>query len=354
MEAIGSYIASIATTRKRVTTATWGCDRIKIVERGTSPAQYALRRLRKIGVFNMADETTKCPLLCGWVAKVHSGDAAHVICDHCGEFKVVRTLLAGLGKGEAKGLLPYLSAHTRQANQRGEVVTLHTGNWKDFALAHKSTPISMKLFNLLQLIGRNTNPGNSMLIKSDRDAPLLDAFDSVELTFLINTQVDLGYIEQVHGPEMARLKAKGWEQIQAATVNGVPGKCFVAMSFAEELKPVWEEGIEPAVRIDCKMDPVRMDLVEHNEKICDKMIAEIRTCQFLVADVTLQRPNVYHEGGFAMGLGRPVIWTCSEDDRKEVHFDTRQYNHIFWNDPKDLRTKLRDRIKATIPMTAVH
>jgi hypothetical protein len=51
-----------------------------------------------------------------------------------------------------------------------------------------------------------------------------------------------------------------------------------------------------------------------------------------------------------MGLGRPVIWTCREDDRKKVQFDTRQYNHIFWKDPNDLRIKLADRIRATIPV----
>ena len=55
---------------------------------------------------------------------------------------------------------------------------------------------------------------------------------------------------------------------------------------------------------------MRVDFVEHNDKICDKIVAEIRTCQFLVADGTLQRAGVYFDAGFEMGLGRPVIWTC--------------------------------------------
>jgi len=50
-----------------------------------------------------------------------------------------------------------------------------------------------------------------------------------------------------------------------------------------------------------------------------------------------------------MGLGRPVIWSCRDDDLKNVHFDTRQYNHIVWNEPADLRAQLTNRIKATIP-----
>jgi hypothetical protein len=296
----------------------------------------------------MADEITKCPLCHKDAKVVRSGDTNHVVCECCGKFSITQTFQATLGNEEIRWLLPYFSAHTRQASERGEVVMLPGSNWKDLALAHKDTSVSMKLFHLLELIGRRTMPGRSMTIKADRDHPLLDAFDELELTFLIETQRDLGYIEQVHSAESYRLKAKGWDAIQGASVSGIPGKCFVAMSFHESLKDAYDNGIFLAVKEDCKMDPVRMDLVEHNEKICDKMIAEIRTCQFLVSDVTLQRPNVYFEGGFAMGLGRPVIWTCREDDRKKVQFDTRQYNHIFWKDPKDLRLKLTDRIKATI------
>ena len=121
---------------------------------------------------------------------------------------------------------------------------------------------------------------------------------------------------------------------KAGIGQGIPGKCFVAMWFHEDLKDAYHNGIYLAVKDDCKMDPVRLDLVEYNEKICDKIVAEIRTCQFLVADVTRQRQNVYFEAGFAMGLGRPVIWTCKEDDFTNVHFDTQQYNYILWKGAK--------------------
>lgn len=203
-----------------------------------------------------------------------------------------------------------------------------------------------KITKLLELVASRARPGNTVQLNAAAEAPLVDAESKTEMMFLLSDLVKREYLREVGGGNCL-IEVKGWEQLQPIT--GIPGKCFVAMSFHKDLKDAYEKGIFLAVKKDCKMDPVRMDLVEHNEKICDRMVAEIRTCQFLVADVTRQRANVYFEGGFAMGLGRPVIWTCSEDDRKEVHFDTRQYNHIFWKDPKDLRTKLRDRIKATIP-----
>jgi len=97
------------------------------------------------------------------------------------------------------------------------------------------------------------------------------------------------------------------------------------------------------------MEPIRLDFVQHNEKICDKIVAEIRTCQFLIADVTLASANVYFEAGFAMALNRTVIWTCRDDSfDQDVRFDTRQYSYVRWKTPTDLREQLTDRIKATI------
>jgi nucleoside 2-deoxyribosyltransferase len=68
----------------------------------------------------------------------------------------------------------------------------------------------------------------------------------------------------------------------------------------------------------------------------------------MVADVTNQKSGVYYEAGFAHGLGIPVIWSVRHDDLKNVHFDTRQYNHIVWEDETDLRDKLKNFILATI------
>ena len=58
--------------------------------------------------------------------------------------------------------------------------------------------------------------------------------------------------------------------------------------------------------------------------------------------------GVYFEAGFALGLGLPVIWTVKETGLEHLHFDTRQYNHIGWKDPEDLREMLQLRLQATV------
>ena len=86
---------------------------------------------------------------------------------------------------------------------------------------------------------------------------------------------------------------------------------------------VWIEGISPAIS-SAGYESIRIDGVEHVNKIDDEIIATIRRSKFIVADLTGSRGGVYFEAGFAMGLGTTVIWTVQSDSRDEVHFDTRE------------------------------
>jgi len=79
-----------------------------------------------------------------------------------------------------------------------------------------------------------------------------------------------------------------------------------------------------------------------------KIVTEIKNSRFLVADVTLQRPGVYFEAGYALGLGLPVFWCVRSDDLKNVHFDTRQYNHIVWETEQQLADQLYLFVTALI------
>ncbi|MFC7290813.1 hypothetical protein [Hirschia litorea] len=126
---------------------------------------------------------------------------------------------------------------------------------------------------------------------------------------------------------------------------------FVAMWFNEEVNSVYDEAIEPAIR-DAGYIPRRIDRSDFNGKIDDEIIAEIRRSKFVIADFTSKlnepRGGVYYEAGFAQGLGLSVIWTARNDMFNHLHFDTRQYNHIGWDNAEDLKPKLYNRILATI------
>lgn len=160
--------------------------------------------------------------------------------------------------------------------------------------------------------------------------------------------------ETVVPSRMYILTVKGYARLaELETANAESTQGFVAMWFDKSTDEAWEKGIKLGIK-DAGYKPVRIDEQEHNDKIDDRIIAEIRRSRFIVADFTQgekgARGGVYYEAGFAHGLGIEVFFTCRKDvlDNNDIHFDTRQYNHIGWETPEELRKGLADRISAVI------
>ena len=217
---------------------------------------------------------------------------------------------------------------------------------------YKSKSISEKLGNFILFLARKTHfYGEEIPIDFLKDFPITYSKADDEFSNIFLLSRELGFIEApvVLGPsQQVKLTLQGWQKSEEIKEHITPSrKCFVAMSCSGELREAYEAGIKSAVEA-AGYKPVFIEREEHNEKICDLIIAEIRTCKFVIADVTGQRQNVYYEAGFAQGINREVIWTCRRDEIDSVHFDTRQYNHIVWENPTDLKKKLFNRIKATI------
>jgi len=203
---------------------------------------------------------------------------------------------------------------------------------------------------VLQYLGdRSDHPGDQVGIGPD-DFVLFDAKTPSEVTFHLESLIDQGLIRRAPGDRFV-VTSEGWKRLSSSAPGGTLGTCFVAMSFDPSLNEFYDNGMVPAIR-DCGFAELRVDRVEHNDNITDRILAGIRSAQFMVADFTLQRQGVYYEAGFAQGLGRIVVWTCRDTDRDNLHFDTRQMNHVIWTDAADLRRKLTDRIRATITLSA--
>jgi hypothetical protein len=145
-----------------------------------------------------------------------------------------------------------------------------------------------------------------------------------------------------------KITPEGWNQLQSSG-QADSNTGFVAMWFDESLHHVWQDAFYPAIQA-AGYSPLRMDKKQHNNRIDDEIIATIRGCRFVVADVTGASNGVYYEAGFAGGLGKPVIWTVRHDYTTEKHFDTRQFNHIEWreSDLDSFRKALQLRIEATL------
>jgi hypothetical protein len=177
--------------------------------------------------------------------------------------------------------------------------------------------------------------------------------DINELASLLVLMHDMGLVRgNIELRDYWRLSPLGWTRVEEITARAVDAtQGFVAMWFSDEVLPAWSDGISPAIK-DAGYKPLRIDKVEHNDKVDDRIIAEIRRSRFFVADFSCEkekaRGGVYYEAGFAEGINIPIFWTCRKESIEDLHFDTRQYNHIVWTDPADLREKLTNRIRAII------
>ena len=173
-----------------------------------------------------------------------------------------------------------------------------------------------------------------------------------EIQFFINYLVTNGWMSGGADGHRCHITVDGFSHLTDLKHKIVPStRAFVAMWFDESMNGAYFEGVKPAIE-SCGYDPIRVDQIEHTGKIDDRVIAELRRSRFVVADFTQgsggARGGVYYEAGFAHALDIPVIFTCRKDCMKHLHFDTRQFVHIDWKDPEDLRGRLSLRISAVV------
>jgi len=253
---------------------------------------------------------------------------------------------------ESRQLSPKLSAWLRNRTELGvEPGEIDGENLKTLAKDLPTYSVSDRMSLLLRAIERKTTyPGEKVHLNPVHDYTLAWASSGDEFVFLVQGLMTRGFLSGETRSDMIRvaITPDGWDRLETlASASAESNQVFVAMSFSTELITLWENGIRPAIR-RARFNPYRIDAEPHLDRIDAKIISEIQNSRFVVADVTQQKPGVYFEAGFALGIGIPVFWCVREDELDIVHFDTRQYNHLVWNTPEELEEKLYDFVRALI------
>jgi len=202
-----------------------------------------------------------------------------------------------------------------------------------------------KLDRTLEAIAAKTSqPGQRSQFTAQIDYPLVYAASADEAAYYIMQLANLGYVRQDSG--IAMILAQGFQRLTEMGKSGrTSAFVFVAMWFAEQMNEIYNNAIEPAIR-EAGYKPIRVDRIEHVNRIDDEIIGRIKASRFIVADFTGQRQGVYFEAGMMLGLGRTVIWMCKDEELAASHFDTRQYNFINYKSVEEARKRLYDRIMA--------
>lgn len=302
----------------------------------------------------MTAKSDRCPF-CGTNASFDYGGTDNpsnlrcsVSCNICGPYKILSNAIGFAGSVNRRHLVSgYLK---ERALSKSSPPTLNEENINQIIDAAPKTQLERLDRFLLNIHKVLDDKVDILEIKPGLDYTLGYCDDQAEIgsmaTILKNEKLlrhDLG------SSNALSVTASGFRRIREIlqTDRSQSKQCFVAMSFDEKLQPIYDNAIRPAI-IDADFSPYRIDREEHNERIDDLIIAELRRSRFIVADFSQHKRGVYFEAGFAKGLGIDVIWCCRKKDFKKTHFDTEHFNHIIWETEQELKEKLYNRIRAVI------
>ena len=131
----------------------------------------------------------------------------------------------------------------------------------------------------------------------------------------------------------------------AGSANYRPNTAFIMMAI-DDSKPDLEDtrdGMKDVFN-EFGIRAIAVDEIEHEGAITDRILDEIDTSEFLVADLTHERPNVYYEIGHAHARSKRVILFRKMGTK--LHFDVAHRNCPEYKNTTELKRMLRKRLES--------
>jgi len=171
--------------------------------------------------------------------------------------------------------------------------------------------------------------------------PLITMFDPPYLMNLTTFVIDM--IDQTIGVIEASPENNSDLVVVTNEPNFQAGYVFIAMPI-DNSDPSLDDVLDSIKGVCAKLGLVaeRVDEFQNNQKITDNILEGIRKAEYVIADLTYSKPNVYYEAGFAHALNKTPIYIAKESTKFE--FDVKDYPVIIFNSMKSLKEQLEKRL----------
>lgn len=214
--------------------------------------------------------------------------------------------------------------------------------------------------HLVRWLGNNlSGSGDVITLTFSKHGPLIEALSEDAFDFVLEGLATAGLVHAVSSSSLndvgqrITLTFNGWSLFEQLRRAPSGRRAFIAMQYNDiALDAIVNDHFRPAVA-ETGFVLRRLDDEQPAGLIDDRMRLEIQSAHFLIVDLSHHNRGAYWEGGYAEGLGKPVIYTCEEAafHKTPSHFDTNHHLHILWkaDDIAPAVAKLKATIRATIP-----
>ena len=165
-----------------------------------------------------------------------------------------------------------------------EAIVRAAQNWPPLSVSDRANRALKFIGEQTKVLGQKVDLSNLY----DRMLPLTKSQRREEVTFLKDYLLQRGWI-QVPRAELYHsvvISMEGYSHLdELAHPGAASSQAFVAMWFDPSMNEAYENGLAAGVE-NAGYQPFRVDFSQYNDKIDDKIIAEIRRSRFLVADFT--------------------------------------------------------------------
>lgn len=131
------------------------------------------------------------------------------------------------------------------------------------------------------------------------------------------------------------------------------GTCFVIQPFVEQFNKRYADVYAPAIRA-AGLEPYRVDKDLTADVLIDAIRNGIRDARICIADISIDRPNVFYELGAAHMIEKDVVMLCDQSQRPDrLPFDIAHRNVLMYttqstSDFERLAAALTAKLKALV------